>query len=221
MGHGCSSGISVPDETFSSNCSSVTAEIYANDLGFEDESGMLKHNFGENLLKAALEKWMEALSLSYISDGSSNGYIFLQMLELACIWSVPFTSHFDKISYFMLQFADLLRHNSTSKYRFFNDLPPITFVYRESPLSCKVMKLDKPSDVLYIWPRNESSSIYNIAVPLVLCVRRYWVQLLSFTTAAPISCRYSIFTVNVEHSEVLMKHEYSEVFLNAGRVQAN
>lgn len=48
--------------------------MYARDLGQEDSADDLKFNYGENLLKAVLEKWVSGLGALYVSSGSANGY---------------------------------------------------------------------------------------------------------------------------------------------------
>lgn len=60
------------------------AEIYASELGFEDTSGMQKYNFGEHLLKAALEKWIAAWAYSYVDSGSANGWVLLCSFSPLC-----------------------------------------------------------------------------------------------------------------------------------------
>ena len=50
------------------------AEIYAREYDDCDAPDDLRYNFGEHLLKAALQKWVHALSLDYLASGSAHGY---------------------------------------------------------------------------------------------------------------------------------------------------
>ena len=52
-----------------------SAEIYAREYDDDcDAPDDLRYNFGEHLLKAALQKWVHALSLDYLASGSAHGY---------------------------------------------------------------------------------------------------------------------------------------------------
>ena len=51
-----------------------SAEIYAREYDDCDAPDDLRYNLGEHLLKAALQKWVHALSLDYLASGSAQGY---------------------------------------------------------------------------------------------------------------------------------------------------
>ena len=53
--------------------SASAAEVYATELGRVEAPDDLKFNYGENLLKAALENWVKGLASSYVASGSANG----------------------------------------------------------------------------------------------------------------------------------------------------
>ena len=49
------------------------AEVYAQDLGIEDCPDDLKFNYGEQLLKACLSKWVQGLASHYVASGVADG----------------------------------------------------------------------------------------------------------------------------------------------------